>query len=130
MKSMRIATLIARILLGAQFTAAGLGGLIFAFNAPPAPPGLAGTFQSVFFQSHFVLFVAAVQLGAGVLLLLNRYVTLALVALGAVIANILVFHITMAPLGIFPGLIATVLWFIVAVPLRSHFQPLLEARTE
>jgi hypothetical protein len=71
---MKIATLVARMLLGAQFAAAGLGGFIFAFNAPPTPPGLAGTFQSVFLQSHWVLFVAAVQLGAGVLLLLNRYV--------------------------------------------------------
>jgi hypothetical protein len=36
MESMTIATLGARILLGAQFTAAGLGGFNFAFNSPPA----------------------------------------------------------------------------------------------
>ncbi len=82
----------------------------------------------MFFQSHWVLFVDAIQAIAGVMLLLNRFVPLALVMLAAVLSNILVFHITMMPLGIFPGLFATALWFVVALPLRAHFAPLLVAR--
>ncbi len=124
----RITIVTARVLLGLLFTLAGVGGFAFAFNPPPALPGLAGTFQSVFFQSHWVLFVDAVELIAGVLLLIDRFVPLALVMLAAVIANILVFHITMMPLGIVPGLVATLLWFVVALPLREQFAPLLTPR--
>jgi len=47
------------------------------------------------FQTHYLMLVAGVQLIAGALLLTNQYVPLALVALAAVIANILTDHITM-----------------------------------
>ncbi|HEY6449131.1 MAG TPA: hypothetical protein VIX60_00440, partial [Candidatus Cybelea sp.] len=88
-------------------------------------PGLAGQFQNVIFQSHFVLFVDGIQLIAGLALLANRFVPLALVVSAAILYNILAFHLTMMPMGIFPGLILTVCWFLIALPLRDHFAPLL-----
>lgn len=129
---MKITYTAARILLGLAFTLAGLAGLIFLFvpNPPPAPPGLAGTFQQVFFQSHWVVLVDAVEFIAGAAILVNRYVPLALVLLAAVLTNILTFHITMAPAGIVPGAILTVLWFVVALQLRSHFAPLLVKKVQ
>jgi putative oxidoreductase len=125
---MKYATIAARVLLGLAFTAAGLGGFALAFNPPPAPAGLAGAFQSVFFQSHWVLVVDAVEFIAGLALLINRYVPLALTMLAAVLVNILTFHITMMPAGIVPGLILTSLWVVVTIPLRDHFRPLLTSR--
>ena len=77
-------------------------------------PGLAGAFQDVYFHSHWVLFGGVVELIAGVIFLFNRFVPLALVATAAIIFNILVFHIIMLPLGIFPGLVLLGLWLIVA----------------
>ncbi len=123
---MKIAVLIARILLGLLFVFAG----VFAFIpfTPPPQPGLAGQFQDVFFASHWVKFVEVVELIVGVLLLINRYVPLALVALAAILANILFFHLAMQPQGIVPGLIATVLWFLVAWRHRASFAPLLAAK--
>ncbi|HWT05082.1 MAG TPA: hypothetical protein VN224_04950, partial [Xanthomonadales bacterium] len=47
-----------------------------------------------------------------------------IVTLAAVLANILVFHATMLPSGFPLAIVATVLWFIVALPLRAHFAPL------
>jgi putative oxidoreductase len=47
-------------------------------------------------QSHYVWVVSAFQLVGGVLLLVNRYVPLALVLLGPVIVNILSYHILMS----------------------------------
>jgi hypothetical protein len=44
------------------------------------PTGLAGQFLMALFQSHYVWFVCAVQIVGGVLLLMNRYVPLALMA--------------------------------------------------
>jgi putative oxidoreductase len=125
---MRIAFLIARILLGLIFTAAGVAGFFIFHNPPPAPPGLAAAFQDVFFRSGWVLFVDSVYIVAGVLLLANRYVPLALVALAAIIFNIFVFHLTIMPAGLPAPVILTLLWLLVAWPLRSHFAPLLAAR--
>jgi putative oxidoreductase len=128
-KAAAVAAVVARIFLGLLFTFAGASSFLFLFmSAPPAPPGLAGTFQDVFFRSHWTQFVGAVQLIAGVLLLANRYVPLALVLLGAVIANILVFHLTMQPQTIAPGVVALICWCIVAYRYRRSFAPLFEAR--
>jgi putative oxidoreductase len=125
---MKTAFLVSRILLGLMFTAAGLSGFFLSANPPPIPPGLAGEFQTVFFKSHWVLFVDSVELVAGVLLLANRYVPLALTALAAVIANILVFHVTMMPSGMPVALVVTILWTIVALPFRAIFAPLFSQR--
>jgi putative oxidoreductase len=127
---MNIVSIVARVLLGLAFTAAGLSGFIILFTAgPPAMPGLAGEFQSVFFRSHWMLFVGAIQATTGLLFLINRFVPLALVTTAAVLANILVFHLTMAPLGIFPGLLLAICWLLIAWPLRSYLAPLLTAHT-
>ena len=115
---------IARILLGLVFFAAGLSGFLLISHPPAQPPGLAGEFQDVFFRSYWVLFVDGVELIAGLLLLSNRYVPLALTLLAAVIANIIVFHITMAPMGLPIAAIVAVLWIVVAMRHRSSFAPL------
>ena len=120
---MTIAATVARILLGLTFLAAGIMtlGFIVLNYAPPPQPGLAGQFQTVFFASRWVLLVSSVQVISGVLLLANRYVTLAITMLGAVIANILTYHITLAPSSLPPALVVTVLWAIVASRYRSSF---------
>src|SRR5215472_2216442 len=116
---------VSRILLGLLFTLAGAGGFIYAAigNLPPQP-GLTGEFQHVFFASHWVLYVDGVEFITGVLLLSNRYIILALTMLGAVLTNILAFHITMQPAGIVPGAIATGLWFVLFRHYRTSFAPL------
>src|SRR5580704_14037248 len=112
---MRITNAAARIFLGLLFSLAGLSGFIFSFaGSPPPMPGLAGEFGDVFFRSHWVLYVDGIEFIAGALLLANRYVPLAITLLGAVICNILVFHLTMQPAGIGPGLVATLLWAVLA----------------
>ncbi|MDQ2664190.1 MAG: DoxX family protein, partial [Candidatus Eremiobacteraeota bacterium] len=68
-----------------------------------------------------------VQVIAGVLLLVNRFVPLALVATAAVLANALTFHLTMMPEGLPVALIATGLWFVVAFRYRANLAPLLAA---
>ena len=127
---MRIVSITARVLLGLTFAAAGLSGFFLIAKGPPPMPGLAGDFQRVFFASRWVLFVDGVELVAGLLLLINRYVPLALVLLAAVLANILVFHLTMALGGIVPGLVLTVFWFIVASNHRRTLLPLLAPRPQ
>ena len=121
---MNIAVVVARILLGLVFVAAGLSGFFLINSPPPPPPGLAGAFQHVFFQSRWVLFVDAIEFLAGALLLANRFVALALTLLGGVISNIIVYHVTLAPAGIPGAGIVTLLWCIVVSRYRSSFAPL------
>jgi uncharacterized membrane protein YphA (DoxX/SURF4 family) len=126
---MKIAALIARILLGLIFVVFGLNGFL-NFLKGPLPPGLAGQFISALMQSHYVFLVSAVQVISGALLLINRYVPLALVLSAAEIANILAFHIFMAPREIFMALVVAILWIIVFVQQRQYLACLFVQRTE
>ena len=117
---MKIGVLLARILLGLVFLLFGLNGF-FNFLPMPPPTGLAGQFFGAVVPSHFMLPIFLVQIVGAVLLLLNRYVPLALAILGPVIVNILLFHIFMAPSGLPLALVVAVLWFVIFWRLRSHF---------
>ncbi len=124
---MKLAVLICRILLGLLFVFAGASGFII-INHPPPMPGAAGQFQQIFFASRWVLMVDTVELVCGLLLLVNRYVPLALVTLAAVFANIFAFHITMMPSGLPPGIIAFALWVVCAWPFKDAFAALFRQR--
>ena len=126
---MRIVVTISRYLLGIVFLVFGLNGF-FHFIPQPPPTGLALQFFIAVSSSHFMVAVFGVQVIAGVLLLLNRYVPLALTLLAAMLFNILNFHITMAPAGIGLALFVTALWFVVAVSVRSAFASILQPRME
>jgi uncharacterized membrane protein YphA (DoxX/SURF4 family) len=121
---MKITVVIARILLGLMFTVFGLNGFLH-FIPAGMPGGEAGAFIGAMAASHYAYFVFGVQLAAGLLLLIDRFVPLALALLAAVIANILAFHITMAPSGLPMAILAAVLWVIVALPFRPQFAPFL-----
>jgi len=121
-------TIAARILLGLVFVFAGTMKLFLMHTPPPAAPGLVGAFMDVFFRSHWVAFIAAFEFLAGALLVVNRYVPLALIVLAGIITNILIVHLTMAPAGLPPPIVLTGLWVAVAWPLRARFAPLLAAK--
>ena len=126
---MKIAVLIARILLGLLFAVFGLNGFLHFIPMKP-PTGLAGQYMGALFVSHYLVVVFVLQLVGGVLLLANRFVPLALVLLGPVIVNILLFHATMAPEGLPMILFAIVLWLIVFTGVRQAFAGVFTDRVE
>ena len=126
---MRIVTIVARVLLGLMFTVFGANGFLFFIPAPPIP-GLAGEFMRVVFTSHYLWLISGVQLIAGVLLLIDRYVPIALIMLAAMLVNIWTFHITIMQSGYGMPIVPTVLWLIVAVSEWPAFAPLLAAKTQ
>ncbi len=119
---MNIVTTIARIFLGLLFVVAGAAA--FFVTTPPPAPGLAGTFNQVFYQSHWVMFVGAAQLVIGVLLLANRFVPLALIVLAAFLYNSFAFHFTLTPAALPAPAIVLILGYLVARPYRALFAPL------
>ena len=80
------------------------------------------------YVSNYLTVIFAVQVVGGVLLLVNRFVPLALAILAPVIVNILSFHALMAPSGLPLALFVTVLWALVFVYVRSAFAALFQAR--
>lgn len=125
---MKVVAIIAQILLGLIFLVFGLNGF-FNFLHGTLPSGLAGDFLTVLIHSHYVYFVSGVQVIAGVLLLVNRFVPLAAVLLAAVIANILAYHATMQLSGLPLAVIVAVLWLILAVQLRAYLAPIFVRKT-
>ena len=65
---------------------------------------------------------------AGLLLLINRFVPLALALLAPILVGILTFHITINISGIVPGAILTLLELYLAWVYRKAFAPMLCAR--
>ena len=122
--AMKIVVIVARLLLGLIFVVFGLNGFLLFFPPPPGLPPLVTEFDHAVTTSHFTWLPSGVQVVGGLMFLANRYTTLATILLGAVIVNILMFHVTMFMVGILPGLITTVLWFVVAWSLRAQLAPL------
>jgi len=127
--SMKILTFISRFLLGLIFLVFGLNGFLHFISMPP-PSGVAGQFLGAMFGSNYLLVVSGLQVISGALLLINRYVPLALTILGPIIVNILLFHCLMNPAGIGLALLAAILWGVVFVGVRSAFAGIFQARAE
>jgi len=122
---MRIASTIARYLLGLIFFVFGLNGFLH-FIPMPMPQGVAGQFMGALYVSRYLILIHLLHLVPGILLLLNRYVPLALTLLGPIIINILFFHIFMEPSGLPMALIVCVLWLLTAYNVRTAFQDLFQ----
>jgi len=124
---MRTASVIARYLAGLIFLVMGLNGFLNFIPFPP-PGGIAGQFMGALYASHYLWVVFAFQAIAGVLLLINRYVPLAVAVLAPVIVNILTFHALMAPSGLPLALFVALVWVVIFIDVRPAFSGLFQAR--
>jgi putative oxidoreductase len=125
---MKIVSIIARYLLGLMFTVFGLNGFLNFIHQPPPTNPLAIQFFVAISASHFAAFFFAIQLIGGLLLLAGIFVPLALTLLAAELYNILAFHLTFAPAGIAPALLASALWIVVFLQYRANFKSILAAK--
>ena len=126
---MKAVSTIARYLTGVIFLVFGLNGFLHFIPLPP-PEGVAAQFIGALFVSHYLTVIFAVQVIGGLLLLLNRFVPLALAALAPVIINILFFHALMAPSGLPLALFVALLWALAFVDVRSAFVGLFQSRVQ
>ena len=126
---MKIITHISRFLLGLIFLVFGLNGFLHFIPMPP-PSGVAGQFLGAIFVSKYLLVVSGLQVISGALLLINRFVPLALTILGPIIVNILLFHGLMNPASLGLAVFVTILWGVVFVSVRSAFAGIFQARVD
>src|ERR1700688_2775594 len=126
---MRIASVIARYLAGVIFLVMGLNGFLNFIPLPP-PGGTAGQFMGALYVSRYLWVIFAFQVIAGVLLLVNRYIPLAVAILAPVLVNILTFHATMAPSGLPLAVFVGVLWAAIFIDVRQAFAGLFQPRLD
>jgi putative oxidoreductase len=124
---MRIASIIARYLAGVIFLVMGLNGFLNFIPLPP-PGGIAGQFMGALYVSHYLWVIFAFQVIAGVLLLVNRYVPLAVAILAPVLVNIVTFHALMAPSGLPLAVFVALLWIVIFIEVRPAFSGLFQSR--
>ena len=123
---MKIVATIARYLLGVMFLFFGSNLMFHFLPSPPMPPGAMANFNSALAESHYGIAVGFFQAAPAILLLMNRYVPLALTVLAAEIVNILTFHITMQPAGLPMALVVAILWILVFLRVKDAFAGIFE----
>ena len=126
----RYLPLIVRILMGLMFLVFGLNGFFHFIPDPKTPmPEKAAAFAGALHQSGYMFpLVMGTQLLVGVLLLLNRFVPLALALLAPIIVGIVTFHIFLAPSGLGMAMVVLVLELYLAWAYRSAYRSMLTMR--
>ena len=126
----RYATVVTRVLTGLLFATTGLNGFIMFMPAPDpstmAPEGVA--FSAALHATGYMLQLASgVQLLAGVLLVIGRFVPLALALLAPMVVNIFLFHVFLEPSGMVMALLVVAAEIGLAWAYRDKFRPMLQA---
>src|SRR5260221_14487231 len=117
----RYAPTAARLLLGLIFLVFGLNGFLQFIPQPPVP-GKAGVFAGALAASGYMFpLIKGVEVVAGVLLLSNRFVPLALAILAPGVVNIVLFHAVLAPGGLGVSLFVLALELFTAWSYRSAY---------
>ncbi|HEY4272112.1 MAG TPA: hypothetical protein VGM65_08900 [Candidatus Udaeobacter sp.] len=127
MSYMKVVTIIGRVLLGLIFVVFGSNAFLHFIPMGPLPKGVAGEYLHAIFVSRYLYVIGAFQVLGGLLLLIGRFVPLGLTILGAVIVNIWCFHILMAPEGIAPAIVVTVLELFLLWRYRDAFTGIFSA---
>ena len=122
---MRILTIVVRILLGLIFVFFGSNAFLHFLPMPPLPQGVTGEYLHAFFASGYVYVIGGFQVIGGLLLLIGRFVPMGLTILGAIIVNIWAFHLLMAPEGLPPAVVVTVLELFLVWSYRDRFAGIL-----
>jgi uncharacterized membrane protein YphA (DoxX/SURF4 family) len=119
---------IARVLLGLMFLIFGLNGFLNFIPVPKDIPQDIMTVSMALMKAGYMNVVSAVEILVAVLLLINRFVPLALTLLAPILVGILTFHIAMQPATIGPGIVVTLLELFLAYSYRKAFCPMLAAK--
>lgn len=123
---MKVAAIIARVLLGLVFVVFGLNGFLHFIKTPPME-GPSQAFMGAMFTTGYLNVICLLQIAGGALLLAGRYVPLGLTLLGPIIVNIVLFHVFMDRNGLPVALVVAALSLFLLWQNRSAFAGLLRA---
>ncbi len=126
---MKIATLIARLLLAAIFIVFSLNFWLKFIPMPPPPPAdtAVGMFMGALFPTGYLAAVKVLELLGGVLVASGRFTCLGLLILGPIILNILFFDVFLAKTFNPVSALAAVLALFLLWANRDRFAALVKA---
>lgn len=116
---------IARYLLGIILFVFGLNKFLQFLPAPEMVGAPAEFFGALFATGYMLPFIAVAEILAGVLLLSNRFVPLALVLIAPVTLNILFFHLFLDIASIPVGGLTFVLNLYLLFAYKKYYDPML-----
>ncbi len=129
MKPNQLGVKIIRIVLGVILLVFGLHHF-FSFLPMPQPPEPAVNFMGALMKSGYVWpLLGIVEVVSGILLIIGRYVPLALALFAPVAVGIVLFHLTLSPAGI-PGYIVFILEVLLVITYFDTYKPILKAKVE
>jgi len=126
---MRYVTPAARILSGLAYMIFGLNAFLAFMPVPETLPQNVLDYLTALADSGFMMpLIGATQLVAGALLVVNRFVPLALAFLAPFLVNSIAFHVTLEPTGLPMALIFVAIEIYLAWVYRDAFRPMLRAK--
>jgi uncharacterized membrane protein YphA (DoxX/SURF4 family) len=126
---MKVAVLIARVLMGLAFVFAGVMKFM-PMQPGQIPPGDAGAMAGLMMAHRWLLFYGLVEAVSGLLLLSGRFVPLALTLLAGLIVNITLFNATLMPAMIPIALVIGVLEIFLVWAYRESFAGIFNAKAQ
>jgi uncharacterized membrane protein YphA (DoxX/SURF4 family) len=116
----------ARILLGLVFFVFGLNGFLHFLPQPPMPAQAMGFIGGLGSASYFLPVLKGTEVLAGIALLSNRFVPLALTLLAPIIVQIVLFHTFLVP-SAGMSILLLVSEIYLAWSYRDSFRPMLRS---
>jgi putative oxidoreductase len=120
---------VARTLLGLAFVVFGLNYFLH-FLPQPAPPADSLAFAGALVAGKIFAIIKPIEIAAGLALLGNRFIPLALTLLAPIEIGILSFHVVFQPSGLPLIVILIAFTIYLAWSYRAAFAPMLRARVE
>ncbi len=120
----------ARVLMGLVFFVFGLNGF-FNFIPQPKTPMSEGAvaFAGALMKTGYMFpLIAGTQVIVGALLLLNRFVPLALVLIAPIVVNIVAFHVFLEHSGLVIAIVVLLLEVYLVWAYRKAYRPMLTMR--
>lgn len=114
---MKTVIVVVRILLGLEFLVFGINGFYTFIPVPEPHP-----FMEILIASGFIYAVKGIEVVSGILLLVNRYVLLAVLILGPIVVNIALFHFLIDERNWPIAVVNLLLYSGLLVYYRKHFE--------
>jgi uncharacterized membrane protein YphA (DoxX/SURF4 family) len=120
--------IVARDLLGLAFFVFGLNGFLHFIPQPPISGPPANFIGAMLATGYLFPLVRGTEVVAGLLLLSNRFVPLALTVLAPVMVNIIAFHVFLEPAALALPVVLLLAQLYLARTYRDAFAPMLHAQ--
>jgi hypothetical protein len=117
----------AELLLGILFLGAGLNGYFVLFGFEPFAPTNPAAMEFLG-DGYLLAMEKGIEIIAGILLIIRRFIPLVLVALTGIIVNIFAFHIFVDPELLLLAIVLVVLEGILVWAYRENYKGIVESK--